>query len=202
MLSVDYRMVSILQRGAGENVAENWDAMPEAELEKRLTERQRRFALEYLRNGGNGTAAAISAGYSPKSAHVQASRMLRDDKVTAYRRAQARVLYKALGLTPEKIGLETYSVYQRCMQAEEHLSWDADAHAYVPDGMYVFDSRGALKALELLGKLAGAYTEKIEISAPKEENWDLRQMLTAAQGVVNGAAGGSDPAPGGAAADQ
>ena len=147
----------------------DWYGMPPEELEKQLTERQRRFALEYLRNGGNGTAAAISAGYAPKSAHVQASRMLRDDKVSAYRRAQARELYNALGLTPEKIGLETYNVFQRCMQAQEHMSWNSEKHAYEPDGTYVFDSRGALKALELLGKQTGIYQEKVQVSGSVED---------------------------------
>jgi len=33
------------------------------------TDKQQRFALEYARNGGNATAAAKSAGYSPKSSH-------------------------------------------------------------------------------------------------------------------------------------
>jgi hypothetical protein len=36
-----------------------------------LTDRQKRFALEYASNGGNATAAAKAAGYSSKSAHEQ-----------------------------------------------------------------------------------------------------------------------------------
>ena len=147
----------------------DWYGMPPEELEKKLTERQRRFALEYIRNGGNGTAAAISAGYAPKSAHVQASRMLRDDKISAYRRAQARELYNALGLTPEKIGLETYNVYQRCMQAKEHLSWNSEKHQYEPDGFFVFDAKNALKALELLGTQTGIYQEKVQVSGSVED---------------------------------
>ena len=38
------------------------------------------FILEYLKDR-NGTQAAIRAGYAPKSAHVTASRLLRDAKV-------------------------------------------------------------------------------------------------------------------------
>ncbi len=40
-----------------------------------LSPQRRRFALEYLRRG-NATEAAIVAGYSPKTAKVQASRLL------------------------------------------------------------------------------------------------------------------------------
>ena len=149
----------------------------------RLNERQKRFVLEHLNNGGNGTEAAIAAGYSPRSAAVQASRLLRDDNVQAYRRTCARELYNALGLTPEQIGLRIWDVFQRCMQAEEHLSWDQEAHAFLPDGSWQFDAKNALRALELLGKQAGAFTERVEITAP-EQPMSLARMLEAAREVV------------------
>lgn len=41
-----------------------------------VTERQRRFAESYVENGGNGEAAAVSAGYSVRSARSTASRLL------------------------------------------------------------------------------------------------------------------------------
>jgi len=44
--------------------------------------RSLRFVQEYLKDF-NGTQAAIRAGYSPKSAHVQANRLLKSDKVQA-----------------------------------------------------------------------------------------------------------------------
>lgn len=177
------------------------ETMSKAELERALTDRQKRFVLEYMRNGFNGTEAAIAAGYAERSAHVQASRMLNDDKVNAYRRMCAQELYKAAGITPEQIGLNILSVFNRCMQAEPHMSWDSDAHAYVPDGTWVFDSRGALKALELLGKQAGAFTERVEISTP-EPPMSLAKMLEAAREVLTDAEGAGGPAPAGAAAEQ
>ena len=134
-----------------------------------LTERQQRFVLEYLKNGGNGTEAAISAGYSRRSAAAQASRMLNDDKILAYKRAQARQVYNAIGITPAQIGLEAWGVYKKCMEAEPHLSWDSDEHAWVPDGTWQFDSRGALKALELIGRMEGMFTDKMEFSGSVEE---------------------------------
>lgn len=172
-----------------------------AELEKRLTERQKRFVLEYMRNGGNGTAAAIAAGYSPRSAKGQASRMLTYEDVQAYRRLCAREQYKQLGLTPEQIGLEIYGVYQKCLEGTPHLVWDSKQHDYVPDGTFVFDSRGALKALEMLAKQQGLLAEKLEISAP-ELPMSLAAMLEAAREVLNDADGDGDQAPGGAAPDQ
>jgi len=47
-----------------------------------ITPRQWRFVQEYLVDS-NGTQSAIRAGYAPGSAHVQASRLLRNDKVAA-----------------------------------------------------------------------------------------------------------------------
>lgn len=49
------------------------------------------FVQVYIRNGGNGKQAAIEAGYSPKTAESQASRLLRNvkvSKVVALNRAQ------------------------------------------------------------------------------------------------------------------
>lgn len=172
-----------------------------AELERILTERQKRFVLEYVKNGGNGTAAAEKAGYSARSAHVQASRLLREDKIQAYRRACAREQYKQLGLTPEQIGLEIYSVYQKCLEATPHLTWNSKLHDYVPDGTFVFDSRGALKALEMLAKQQGLLADKVEVSAP-ELPMSLAAMLEAAREVLTDADGNGDQAPDGAAADQ
>lgn len=139
------------------------------ELEKSLTERQRRFVSEYLSNGGNGTEAAIIAGYSKKSAAAQASRLLNDAKVSAYRRARARQVYNNLGLTPEKIGLDLYEIVQRCMTAVPHLSWNSETHQWEPDGTYVFDAKGATRALELLGRMEGIFKDKLEVTGGVED---------------------------------
>ena len=48
----------------------------------KLTAKQQRFVEEYLVDP-NGTQEAIRAGYSPKVAHVQGSRLLSNDKVKA-----------------------------------------------------------------------------------------------------------------------
>lgn len=50
---------------------------------KPLTDRQERFCQEYVKNGGNGTQAAIDAGYNPNSAVVIGSKTLRLDNVAA-----------------------------------------------------------------------------------------------------------------------
>ena len=50
---------------------------------EKLTPKQERFANEYIKTL-NVTQSAIKAGYSPNSAHVTGSRLLRKDKVDEY----------------------------------------------------------------------------------------------------------------------
>ena len=126
------------------------------ELERLLTRRERLFVEEYDKDG-NGTQAAIRAGYTPgkknASAAVQACKLLRSPKVSAYRRARANELCRQLGLSPESIRLNMMDVYRRCMTATPVMKYDQAQGDWVETGTYEFDSKGALKALELLGKI-------------------------------------------------
>ncbi|MGG1598050.1 terminase small subunit [Paenibacillus naphthalenovorans] len=67
-----------------------------------LTEKQKRFADEWLIDM-NGSAAAIRAGYSPRSADVTASRLLGNAKVRAYIDARMAELSKRTGVNQERI---------------------------------------------------------------------------------------------------
>lgn len=67
-----------------------------------LTEKQRRFVDAYLLDP-NGTQAAIAAGYSPKSAAVEANRLLSNAKVAAELEGRRRVLEVRTGITPERV---------------------------------------------------------------------------------------------------
>lgn len=44
-------------------------------------DRYRKFVIEYFNCGGNQTQAAINAGYSPRSAYMQGSRLMKNDKL-------------------------------------------------------------------------------------------------------------------------
>jgi phage terminase small subunit len=67
-----------------------------------LTRKQLRFVEAYLLEP-NGTQAAISAGYSPNSAAVEASRLLTNPKVAAELAERRRVLEIKAGITPERV---------------------------------------------------------------------------------------------------
>ena len=55
----------------------------EKEAKKHLNQKQIRFVQEYMKTN-NITHSAIDAGYSPKTAHVQGSNLLKNPKVSAY----------------------------------------------------------------------------------------------------------------------
>ena len=52
--------------------------------EKTLNAKQKKFCLEFRKNGGCITEAAITAGYSEKSASSLGSQLLKNPKVLAY----------------------------------------------------------------------------------------------------------------------
>ncbi len=70
-----------------------------------VTYRQKKFARLYVKNAGNGAQAARDAGYSDKSGAdaVQASRLLRNDKVSAAIKKEAKKAITAANLRPEDI---------------------------------------------------------------------------------------------------
>ena len=45
------------------------------------------------------------------------------------------------------------------------MEWDPDEKCKVETGEYVFDSKGALKALELIGKHLGMFEDKLKLNA-------------------------------------
>ncbi|GIQ63615.1 terminase small subunit [Paenibacillus cisolokensis] len=68
----------------------------------KLTAKQQRFADEYLIDL-NATQAAIRAGYSPKSAEVQGSRLLSNAKVRAYIGERMAEHSRRTGVNQERI---------------------------------------------------------------------------------------------------
>ena len=133
-----------------------YDGLDTKQLEELLNERQRRFARELLVDGV-AYKAAERAGYSARTAASQASELLKNPKIAALRRAYAREQFNALGYDKPQLTLKLCEVLDRCMEGKAHLSWDSEKRAWVPDGTWVFDARGAVKAIEAIAKLQGLY---------------------------------------------
>lgn len=68
-----------------------------------LSKKEVLFAENYLANGFNATLAAVKAGYSPKSAKVQASRMLTNANLSKYMKWKSTPVIEELEITRERI---------------------------------------------------------------------------------------------------
>ena len=117
-----------------------------------LKPRERTFVREYLVDLC-GTKAAVRAGYSEKSAASQASRLLRKPEVRAYRDALLQEQFDAIGVTKHSIAAEVWKLYERCTQQRQVRIWDSQKHEYVFAGLWEFDVKGALKALDMLRQM-------------------------------------------------
>lgn len=135
--------------------------------ENNLTPQQEIFCQEYIVDY-NGTQAAIRAGYAEKTAASQASRLLKNANVLSRVRAIQKERLEKLALTQEAVLLKFLEVYDRCMQVSPVMEWDYTERKYVKTGEYAFDAKGALRALEDIGKYLQMFTTKVEHSGSIE----------------------------------
>ncbi len=74
-----------------------------------LNPRQERFVAEYLKDG-NGTQAAIRAGYATSSAAVHAHRLLKNERVLDKVRAHQNRVQRETDVTVERVARELEAV--------------------------------------------------------------------------------------------
>lgn len=118
-----------------------------------------RFAREYVVDY-NGTQAVIRAGYSEKSAASQASRLLRNDKVLARVRELQHEQAERLCISADWVVLKLVDVTHKAMQAEPVMKYNFATKEMEETGEYLFDSKGANRALELIGKHIGMFDKR------------------------------------------
>ena len=132
--------------------------LPASDIAEYMTLREILFVKEYLKTL-NGTQAAIQAKYKAgennASAAVQASRLLRDPRIRAYRDALLRESVEDMALTSDNVLLRLMEIYQRCMAAVPVMTWDEQKREWVESGVWKFDAKGATKALEQIAKIMG-----------------------------------------------
>lgn len=126
-------------------------------MSEQLTSRQELFCREYIIDY-NGKQAAARAGYSEKSAETQAARLLRNDKVLSRVRELQAEQVKRLSISADWVILKLKETLDQCMAAVPVMVWDPDLKCKVESGEYVFDSKGAERALELIGKHLGMFS--------------------------------------------
>lgn len=156
----------------------------------KLTDKQQRFVDEYLIDL-NATQAAIRAGYSAKTADQQGSRMLANVKVkqaVAEKQAQRS---KRTGVNQDRVVLElakvAFAKMTDIVDSNGRIKEDAS-----PDDLACIESikykesdneyggsierevkiASKLKALELLGKHLGMWSDKFNVTVEKSEKLD------------------------------
>lgn len=124
--------------------------------ERKLTEKQKRFCEEFIKDL-NGTQALIRAGYSENGAAVEASKLLTNPNIRSYIQEMQSIRSERTLVDAGFVIESLVEVANRCMQAKQCMVWDYEAKAMVPTGEWEFDSQGANKSLELLGKHLGIF---------------------------------------------
>lgn len=128
-------------------------------MEKKLTLKQERFVQEYLIDL-NATRAAIRAGYSENTAGEIGYENLKKPQIKEALQGAMDDRAKKLELSQEWVLQRLKNISDRCVQAEPVMVYDREAKEMVETGEYRFDSAGANKATELIGKHLGMFKEE------------------------------------------
>jgi phage terminase small subunit len=130
-------------------------------MARELTPKQKRFIEEYLIDL-NATQAAIRAGYSEDTAKEIGYENLTKPHIQ-------QLIVEAQQKRSERVQVDAdwvlrrlLDISDRCMQAEPVVDREGN-----PIGEYRFDSGGANKATELIGKHLKMFTDKTEITGPE-----------------------------------
>jgi phage terminase small subunit len=124
----------------------------------KLTPKQEMFVREYLVDL-NGTQAAIRAGYSPKTANEQASRLLANVNVASAVQAAMDKRAESVEVSATYVLEGIKKLIERCEQAVP--VYDKEGN---PTGEWRFESGSAMRGYELLGKHLKLFTDKVEQS--------------------------------------
>lgn len=125
-----------------------------------LTDKQVKFINEYMIDM-NATAAYQRAGYTAEgnSAEASACRLLRNVKIQQELNIRQQKMQEEAGLSVQWVLDKLRTIAERCMQAEAVLDREGN-----PTGEYKFDSSGANKAVENIGKHFSMFKDKVEHS--------------------------------------
>lgn len=136
--------------------------------ENKITPKQSRFVEEYLVDL-NATQAAIRAGYAERSAKVQACRLLTKDNVSRAVEQCKAERSKRTEITQDFVLNGLKEVAERCLQRVPVMVFDRAERSMVQKqdeeghDIWEFDSTGANRAFELLGKHLGIFIDKLQI---------------------------------------
>lgn len=136
---------------------------------KELTDKRKRFCLEYMKHC-NASKAAKDAGFSEKTAGAQGEQLLKKPLVKEYLELLRDELKKKTDLSHEWVLNNLRVIVNRSLEPEAIFTSKGGF-----TGEFKFDSSGANKALELIGKHLGTFRERIDLNA--QGNFDIKHKL-------------------------
>ena len=145
---------------------------------KKLTPKQNKFCLELLKDF-NASQSALRAGYSKKNYGHIGWELLQ--KTTIQQRLQELTAKQEdkNEITVSEIIQDLKILKDRCMQEIQVFNKKGE-----PTGEYQFDSAGANRSLELLGKHLAMFTDKFQVKSD-----DLHITVTIENDGDGGASG-------------
>lgn len=144
-----------------------------------LTNSQRRFCEEYVKNGKNGTQAYLRAYKSCKkeeTAKAAASRLLTYVNVEEYiKELQEELKEKAIMSAEERMIWLSKVVNGEIKEKTAVLKENRETgESELVEQEFPSKLDTKLKSLEILNKMTGEYTEKLELSNNKEKPFEVK----------------------------
>ena len=124
---------------------------------KDLNPQRATFVREYC-SGVSAAEAARRAGFKPKHSRKQAARLLATPTIARAIEATKRKALAKAELNAEYVLIRLQAIVERCMTAEPVTDKEGREA-----GEYRFDSGGANRALELLGRHLGMFVDRIAV---------------------------------------
>lgn len=153
-----------------------------------------RFVQEYLKDLCQTAAyQRVYGAENFNAAAVSASKLIRTAKVAARVRELQEERGRKDELDERWVLDRLVKTFEKCSQEVEIERWDYTEKKMVKTGEFVFDSKGAVAALQLIGKHRGMFTDKLTVvdAGLADQLQQARARLAESKKERGGADGGS-----------
>lgn len=133
-----------------------------------MTDKQNIFVQEYLKDC-NATQAAIRAGYSEHTAYSIGQKLMKDVSIQEAIRKGMDDRKERARLTADYVIDNLREIAERCMQKSPVMVKGEQATDEEGRHIWTFDAKNAIRALELLGRHMGMFTDKVNVQTVDEE---------------------------------